>query len=57
MGAPKNPTVSQVQQLERAAALSELPVSSQRVPADGVLNVRFDLPLQGVSLLVCEPAP
>ena len=55
MGAPKNPTASQVQQLEHAAALAELPVSSTPISADGRLEARFDLPLQGVSLLICEP--
>jgi xylan 1,4-beta-xylosidase len=58
LGSPAQPTPAQVQSLQAAAALGEIPTPAA-VTADSGGNARltFALPRQAVSLLVCEPAP
>lgn len=52
MGSPQRPSDEQYRALERAGQLELLEAPSWRHTHDGELQVRFELPRQGVSLLV-----
>jgi xylan 1,4-beta-xylosidase len=54
MGSPQDPTPGQYSQLERAGRLGELNEPQLVLLTDGGANVEFQLPRQGVSLLVFD---
>lgn len=54
MGSPPQPTTAQYAQLERAGQLASLDAPGTVSLKDGSARIRFDLPRQGVSLLVLE---
>jgi xylan 1,4-beta-xylosidase len=54
MGSPQDPTPGQYSQLERAGRLGELNEPPLVLLTDGGANVEFQLPRQGVSLLVFD---
>ncbi|MFD2935704.1 GH39 family glycosyl hydrolase [Spirosoma flavum] len=51
MGSPKTPTTEQIAELEKAGQLQLLTSPEWMMAKDGKVNVTFDLPRQGVSLL------
>jgi xylan 1,4-beta-xylosidase len=54
MGSPKEPDSKQYAQLESASQLSKLNVSEQIEIMKGVGKLAFELPRQGVLLIVVE---
>jgi len=54
MGSPAQPTTAQYKQLERAGQLASLGAMETVSLKDGSARMRFNLPRQGVSLLVLE---
>jgi xylan 1,4-beta-xylosidase len=57
MGAPPHPNEEQYAALRQAGQLTELAPPAPLTPARGSARLSFDLPRQGVSLLVLQPAP
>jgi xylan 1,4-beta-xylosidase len=56
MGSPPQPSAEQYAQLESAGRLAMLKPEETMNIKDGAVSIRFELPRQGVSLLVIEPA-
>ncbi|KJD34416.1 beta-xylosidase [Tamlana nanhaiensis] len=51
MGSPQNPTEKQIQQLEKSGQLQLLNSPEWREISNGKLDLKFDLPIQGISLI------
>ncbi len=51
MGSPQQPAAAQYAQLEAAGQLQLLGSPEWRIPVKGSLNLDFNLPRQGVSLV------